>query len=466
MDLRPYQRQIVEALRAAYAGGARAPLLVAPTGAGKTVILAEVARGAQERRRRLLIVAHRIELIRQASAKLGAIGVPHGIIAPGSPALDLPVQVGSVQTVARRLPDLAPFDLIALDEAHHAVAGSWQALVQAQPSARLLGVTATPQRLDGRGLGREAGGPFDALVLGPSIGELIQGRYLVPTRVFAAQHAPDLSRVKTARGDFDVRALAEVMDTSAVTGDAVVHYRRHAEGRSAICFCVSVQHAEDVARAFRQAGYRAQAAHGELHPRLRERMLSGLGTGAVQIVCSAELISEGLDVPAVGAVILLRPTQSLALHLQQVGRGLRPAPAKSHLIVLDHAGNTLRHGFAEQSREWSLAGRPKGPPRVPAVRVCPTCYCAHAPALHCPACGHGYGTAAARRTAPEQRGGDLRELDRASVETIRAAKLDALIASARTVDHLRLIARARGYHPAWVQRQVQMRPRFQRAAAR
>ena len=146
MQLRPYQLKAIDDLRAAFRRCARAPLLVAPTGSGKTIILAAMALGATERGTRLLILAHRAELIAQASAKLDAAGVLHGRIAPGAPWMDLPIQVGSVQTVARRLGSLPRFDLLALDEAHHAVAGSWAAVLDAQGGARVVGLTATPQR--------------------------------------------------------------------------------------------------------------------------------------------------------------------------------------------------------------------------------------------------------------------------------------------------------------------------------
>ncbi len=459
MQLRPYQVVAIDALRAAFAGGARAVLLTAPTGSGKTVIIAALALGAHGKQRRLLIVAHRAELIRQASEKLAAAGIPHGIIAPGHPHLALPIQVGSVQTLARRLARLDQYDLIALDEAHHAVAGSWRKLLDAQPQARLVGLTATPQRLDGRGLGRDAGGPFDALVLGPTVRALVDEGYLVPSRVFSAAQPPNLTRVQTVRGDYDARELAAIMDTRTVTGDVLAHYQRHAAGLSALVFCVSVQHAEDVAHAFRAAGIRAQAAHGGLQPRERERILTGLATGGVQVVCAAELISEGLDVPSVAAVVLLRPTQSLALHLQQVGRGLRPAPGKQHLIVLDHAGNTLRHGFAESARTWTLEGR-KARAAAPSVRQCPECYCAHPPASRCPACGHVYVAAAGARAAPATRFGELREISEAAVEAIRAASYAEVMQCVRTVDDLKLVAQARGYHPRWVHHQTMLRPKL------
>ena len=468
IDLRPYQQQAIEGVRDAFRAGHRAPLLVAPTGAGKTVMFGFVAGQTASRGKRVLIVAHRRELIRQASRKLTETGVDHGIIAPGhTPSREL-VQVGSVQTLGRRLDRVAAPDLIVIDEAHHAVAGQWADVVAAFPAARILGVTATPERLDGRGLGVEAGGCFDALVMGPAVLDLIEGGFLSPTRVFAPAEAPDLSGIRTVAGDYATGALSAAMERPKVVGDAVAHYAKHADGQPAILFSPSVAHAETMAAAFRAAGYRAAAASGSTPAAERDAAIAGLATGAVQVLCSCDLISEGLDVPAVGCVILMRPTKSLGLYLQQVGRGLRPAPGKSHLIVLDHAGNSLTHGMIEQPREWSLAGR-KRKAGAAEAKQCPSCYAVHAPARECPACGHSYAEAreasGAGREGPEQVEGELAEVvlppelarwkDRPLREVLREARDEDLAD----------IAKARGYKRGWIFHQRQARAAARGAAA-
>ena len=427
--LRPYQEAAVSSLRQAYTAGASAPLLCAATGAGKTVMFSAVAHGAHGKGNRVLILAHRAELIRQASNKLRDAGVPHGIIAPGYPETSDLVQVGSVQTVARRLDRLQKFNLIVVDEAHHSIAGQYLAIIKAQPQAKLLGVTATPERLDGRGLGRQCGGVFDQLVMGPQVAELVAAGYLTPTRVWAPARGPDLSEVRTVAGDYDAKQLADAMDRPSVTGDAVLQYGKHAPGLPCIVFCVSVRHAQDVAEAFRAAGWRAVAAHGEMRTTERDAALGGLATGSVQVVCAADLISEGLDIPAVGAVILLRPTKSLGLHLQQIGRGLRPMPGKTHLVVLDHANNTATHGFAETPRQWSLEGR-KRRQAAPAIRQCPSCYAVFSPQHRCPCCGHAFAAAAKPRQI-EQRDGDLSELS--PEDFMRLAPLKDVTRKAKTL---------------------------------
>lgn len=447
ISLRPYQQDAIEAVRQAFRTGHRAPLLVAPTGAGKTVMFGYIAGEAAGKGKRVLIIAHRRELIRQASGKLRETGVDHGIIAPGfTPSRDL-VQVASVQTLGRRMDRVTPPDLIVIDEAHHAIAGQWAAVVAAFPSARILGVTATPERLDGRGLGTQAGGCFDSLVMGPAVGDLIEGGFLSPTRVFAPADAPDLAGIRTVAGDYAQGALGDAMQRPKIVGDAIAHYVKHAAGMPAILFSPSVAHAEAMAAAFRDAGWRALAASGTTAPAERDAAIAGLATGAVQVLCSCDLVSEGLDVPAVGCVILMRPTKSLGLYLQQVGRGLRTAPGKTHLIVLDHAGNSLTHGMIEQPREWSLAGRPKRDPSD-AARQCPTCYAVHKPASVCPECGHSYAAAAdeAERAGPEQVEGELAEV----VASPWASRpLRDVLRDARDED-LPAIAKARGYKAGWV----------------
>ncbi len=464
--LRDYQNDAIRGVRAAYQAGARAVLLVAPTGAGKTVMFGYVASQTAARGKRVLVLAHRQELIRQASRKLTETGVPHGIIAPGHTATRDLVQVASVQTLGRRLGDRRypdGYDLIVVDEAHHAVAGQWRDVVDAFPNARLLGVTASPERLDGRGLGIAAGGVFETMVLGPSVSDLIGGGFLSPVRIFAPAEAPDLSGVRTRGGDFEAKGLSDAMSKPQVVGDAVVHYRRHANGQPTICFSPSVAHAEAMAEAFKGAGYRARAASGSTLMAERNSAISGLASGETQVLCAADLVSEGLDIPAVSAVILLRPTKSLGLYLQQVGRGLRPAPGKTHLVVLDHAGNTLRHGPPEMPRAWSLEGRPKKAKKadedVPPARQCTECFAVHAPAPQCPECGHVYPVTSREIEHVE---GELHDVtDSLTARWGKHRPLSQVLREAKDED-LKAIAKARGYHPRWVNHVI--RARQERAA--
>lgn len=454
ISLRDYQDTSVRALRAAYAAGKKAPLLALPTGGGKTVIFSYVTHGAAARGKRVLIVAHRRELIRQASRKLSDVGVQHGIIAPGfTPTRDM-VQVASIQTLGNR--QVGEFDLIVIDEAHHSVAGQWMKLIASQPRAKLLGVTATPERGDGRGLGISAGGVFDDLVVGPSVRWLTDNGYLSPARVFAPAHAPDLSGVAIRMGDYERAGLSDAMNKPTITGDAEAHYRKYLNGAPAIVFCVDVQHAKDVAAAFCNMGWRATAADGSMKAPDRDAAIGGLATGAVQVLCTCDLISEGLDVPAVSGVVLLRSTKSLGLFLQQVGRGLRTAPGKSHLVVLDHAGCTLRHGMPDADREWSLDGRPKKD-AAPPTKQCPKCYAIHAPARVCPECSHSYEAEIKAARELEVIAGELEEINQARLDLLRKTPLNELITGRESWAELEEIRKARKYHPMWSRHQMRER---------
>ena len=358
IDLRPYQAQDVERLRAAYAEGHRAVCYALPTGAGKTIVFAHVIDGAVRKGRRVGVLVHRRELVRQAADKLARTGVPHGILAAGlDKNHDAPVLVMSVQTAARRLDRLPKLDFIVADETHHAVSETWARVIAHWPAAKLLGVTATPARLDGKGLGIAAGGAFDHLTIGATVLDLQAGGFLARSRVFVPARLINTSGVHRLGGDFQAGELAE--RARVVTGDAVREYQIRADHQPAIAYGCTVAHAESIAHAFRHAGYRAACVHGGLPTPERDGLIQGLATGEIEVLTSCDLISEGLDVPSVGAVILLRPTESLALAMQQIGRGMRPAAGKEALVVLDHAGNCLRHGLPESEREWTLDGAPK-----------------------------------------------------------------------------------------------------------
>lgn len=431
MQLRPYQQQAIENLRNAYRSGARAPLLVMPTGAGKTATFSVITAGAVSRGRRVLILVHRRELIRQASGKLSQVDVPHGIIAAGHPTEDHPVQIASVQTLVRRMAalDWNP-DLIVIDEAHHASAGSWASVLEHWPHALRLGVTATPQRLDGRGLA----GTFDRLVVGPSVASLIAAGYLTGARIYAPPMKADLRNLPKRGGDFAVGDASERMNRPTVTGDAIDHYNRLAAGQPAIAFCCTTRHAESVAAAFRAAGYRAETLLGSTDPIRREQLVQELAAGQVQVLVTVDVVSEGFDCPGAAVAILLRPTQSESLYLQQVGRVLRPAPSKPHALILDHVGNVHRHGWPDDDREWTLddarrRNRSGGPP-APSVRTCPSCFAAFRPQLLCPVCG-AYCAPEPRREL-KQVAGELEELRRAEArdrrrEQGRAQTLQELI---------------------------------------
>lgn len=443
MQLRPYQQQAIADLRLAYRAGARAPLLVLGTGAGKTVIAAEILRSLEARNRSAIVLVHRRELITQTANKLTAAAVPHGIIAAGTQHSDAPIQVASVQTLIRRLGSIdTPPDLIVIDEAHHATAGSWKRVLDHWPDALRLGVTATPVRLDGCGLSAV----FDRLVLGPSVANLVRDGFLCAARIYAPPVVADLSHLRRRAGDFAADDAATAMDRPTVTGDAIAHYQRLATGQRAIAFCCNVQHAEHVAASFNAAGIPAATLLGSTDPLRRDATVASFAAGDLQVLVTVDVVSEGFDIPAAGCAILLRPTQSLGLYLQQVGRVLRPAPGKPHAVILDHVGNVHRHGWPDDHRDWSLDDRVarsrSAGEQAPTVRTCPQCFAAFKPAPICPVCG---AASFPSKREIQQRDGELQELARAAVARAHARARR----QARSLPQLLALARERGYSPGW-----------------
>lgn len=485
LTLRPYQEADIAALRALYAGGTnRAVLYQLATGGGKTVVFSAILLSATTLGRRTAVLCHRRELVRQASDKLTRTGVPHGIIAAAQDRdHDAPVLVASIDTIRQR-PDVPRFDLIVIDEAHHSRAATWHAFLESQPQAKLLGVTATPARTDGAGLGRAYGGLFDAIHCGPSIETLQDQGYLARTRCFIPASRIDTRGLRSRLGDFEVEALARRAAT--VTGDAVREYTRRCTNRGApvvttpqgqseggggrgesppsplrttpaIAFCVTIKHADDVAAQFRAAGYRSAAVHGGVPTEDRDRLIASLGDGRLDVLTACEIISEGVDVPVVGATIMLRPTKSLIMHLQQIGRGMRPKPDGSRLVVLDHAGNTQTHGLPEEERTWTLEGAPErefdedAPEKRKSTGwLCRRCDCLNPPGTpQCLDCGADNPNA----RQVEHVNGDLTEATPAqrklALERVVRLSYRDLKSRPRSLEELRAYAKSHGYKRGW-----------------
>lgn len=456
--LRDYQQRDIVRLRNAIAGGSRRILYQLPTGGGKTLMMAWMAARAAERGKRTLFIVHRQELLIQASRTLETAGIVHGLIAPGFTMSRDAVQVAGIQTLVRRLERVIAPDLLIFDEAHHCPSRTWFTVFEHFPAATAIGLTATPYRLDGRGLNDI----FETLVRGPTVRQLIDAGFLSDYTLFAPPTGIDLEGVRTRAGDFARDQLADAVDKPTITGDAVRHYLKLAPGKQAIAFCVGIDHSRHVADRFRAAGIRAEHVDGSEDGRRRARIMDRFAAGDIQVLSNCDLISEGFDVPAVQAAILLRPTQSLSLYLQQVGRALRPQPGKT-AIILDHAGNVLRHGLPDDDRDWTLEGRDRRGGRKPAepdipVRQCPVCFACHAPAPVCPSCGH----------AAESRGRDVAhvegDLERIDLDALRRQRRHE-VGRARTLEDLRQVEAARGYRPGWADHVWNARRRRQRRAA-
>lgn len=386
--LRPRQQQAIEAIRQAYRDKYRSPLLCAATGFGKSHTASVIIRDALKKGKTVWFLAHLKEILNATSAKLDSERIAHGWIAAGKKPSPQHVQLAMIQSLARRLDKLSPPDLMIVDEAHLAVSKTYQDVFEWAPKSYRLHLTATPTRLDGRGLGEIA----DIIIPTCSTQDLIDEGLLAPIRYFAPQ-TMDFSGLKTVGGDYSADDLAEAMNKPSITGDAVREYRKVAHGRPAIAFCVSIKHAQDVAAAFCEAGYRAVAISGESDAEARDSALAGLKDGSLDVVCNVFLWVAGVDLPEVSCIIMLSPTKSLTKYLQSIGRGLRIHPGKPDCVIIDHAGNLAEHGNPAAMREWTLDAKPEGKkkkkPEV-SIKTCPVCMAVvYSLATEC-ACGHKF----------------------------------------------------------------------------
>lgn len=440
--LRPYQNQFVSDLRSAFANGARRVLGVSPTGSGKTRVFCHITRNSTEKGRRTLIVTHRGEILRQISDALKDEGVDHGIIRSGYPMrLRFPVQLASIQTLVRRLDVAMKPDMIIADEFQHVASCSYHEMLAKYSGAHLLGVTATPERLDGKGLGDYV----DAMVRGPEVQWLIDNGFLARPEYYAPVTV-DVSGVAIRCGDFAKNDLAGIMDKPSIIGDAVKSYRQFANGKTAIAFCVNLKHARDTADVFNAAGIKAEVIDGTMDDGERTEIVERVRTSRTQILVSCELVGEGFDAPAVGAAILLRPTASLGLHLQQLGRCLRPKSDKSGAVILDHVGNCVRHGLAEEQRDWSLEGassKRRKPESALETRRCERCFAVFTGTI-CPQC----------QTVREskQREIEIREGELAKIEAAKLMKHRQQIvenSKCRSLADFQALAKKRGWRSGW-----------------
>lgn len=444
---RDYQLTGINQTRQSFTLGNKNVLYVLPTGGGKTVTFTYITQQSVLKGNTVWIIAHRKELINQASRTLSNFGVNHGIIHPkATPKYSELVQVASVQTLVNRMHNYKKPNLIIVDEAHHATAGMWRKVIEANPQSVVLGVTATPERSDGIGLGDV----FDDIVVGPQIYDLIDLGFLVEPIVFRPPMIAELDKVKTHKSDFVREDLAIAMNKQTITGDAIEHYKKYAFGEPTIVFTANVQHAKDVAEQFRKSGFAFYAVDGAMDDNERDYLMSNLGTPSVMGLVSCDLISEGTDIPAVACIILLRPTHSLCLFLQQVGRGLRTIAGKSNCIILDHVGNTIRHGMPTQHRYWSLEGRKKRGKRAKneendiQITTCTKCYYTAMKFVICPACGH---------EVEIHQQSEIEVVDGELVLVVdEKFVLKRRVSQARTREQLMDIALDKGYKTSWVDR--------------
>lgn len=442
MEYRQYQADLKAAVYKSWADGARNVLMQLATGGGKTQIFSDIV---AEHKGATVAIAHRQELVGQMSLAMAYLKIPHRIIATPpiiTSIVNLQQQVlhytcydpnaakgvAGVRTLLNRQKDLSAWmqqvTLRIQDEDHHTLReNEWGRAAELFPNAYGLGVTATPYRMDGKGLGRHADGIVDALVLGPDMRDLIEMGYLTDYKIWAPDSKLDLSDVTTtAKGDYSPVKLKTAVRRSKILGDIVGHYEKHAKGMLGLTFATDVETAGDISRQFNEAGIPSEVIHAKTPDNIRAAILKRFANREILMLVNVDIFGEGFDLPALEVVIMARPTQSLGLYMQQFGRALRPMKGKGHAIIIDHVGNVARHGLPDAPRKWSLDRRDRRSKAVDTdiipVRVCPKCAFVYERIYNtCPNCH--YFHIPAGRISPEFVDGDLVELDPATLAAMR-----------------------------------------------
>lgn len=429
MELRPYQLQLYNDIRHSISAGHRRIMVVAPCGAGKSVIMQSIVESANKRNNTVYLFAHRREIVDQLSDRLA----PY----PNATAM-------MVQTAVRRLNTLPEPSIIIIDEAHTAMSNSYRRILDYFSGSYALYFTATPQRTDGRGFHEIA----DDIIQSVSVQWLIDNGYLSDYHYYAPKTLLDVSHIPTVKGEYSGAEATRALDHARIYGDVLTCYHKHADGFKTIVYCSSVEHSKKTAEAFNADGIPAAHIDGCTDKRERAEIIQKFRTGEIMVLTNYSLIVEGLDVPDARCVICLRPTQSLIVHIQSVMRCMRPTDNKPYSVILDMVGNYQRHGLPSDPHEWSLdgtvkRGRAKEQNTVQA-RTCEHCYRTYAgSAPTCPFCGANNG-----KTLQELEADEKAELERITAAQKRDKRRE--VGRAQTREELERIARERNYAPGWV----------------
>lgn len=392
-QLRPYQQAAIDKIKSAFVSGHTRILVCSPTGSGKGVMLSNIINSAAAKGSKVLFLVHRREILNQVSDYMDHYNIRHGIIMAGDvydPRHN--VNLASVQTIVRRMEHKVfdPADIIVIDEAHHSTSATYIKVIQAFQKKLLLGFTATPCRKTGMGLGNL----YDELVRVATIADLVHDGFLVPVRYYAP-FTPDLKDVKITAGDYNEKQLNMVMMQGQITKGIIENWQKYGENRQTICFTATVAHSVAVCETFRDAGISAEHIDGKTDISERNEVLARYRKGEVRVLCNCAVFTEGVDIPAISCVIMARPTKSLVMYLQCVGRGMRICEGKTDMILLDHAGVYWEHGAVEEINNWTLDENVKAVSEKNEIRKeknskpinCLKCGRVYTGQLKCPACG-------------------------------------------------------------------------------
>lgn len=426
------QLLFIEDIRDQLRAGKKSVLAVASTGFGKTILSAFIAKEAAAKGKTVWFLVHLKNLLNQTSSSFWNLKINHGLIASGKGSSPLPIQVATVGTLANRIDYLTPPDVLILDECHFAMSPSWLKVIDKckEHGTVIIGNSATPERLDGKGLGYI----FDSMVEAIPMADLIAEGRLSDYDLYSVPNGVDYSALRTAKGDFKHDESEQAMDKPVITGDAIEHWKKYAFNKLTIAYCVSIKHSKHTAEQFNLAGIAAAHVDGTTPTAELKRVISDLADGKIKVLCNVELMTTGFDLAAqvdrdvcIEACILLRPTKSVALAMQMIGRALRKKDYPA--IILDHAGvcvGPFGHGLPDDIREWSLEGSKKGKKRKgddePDILINQCKKCHHAwrkvGETECPKC---FEPIEIKYRKVEEQAGELQKVER-DMERINAIK--------------------------------------------
>ena len=437
MVLRPYQQDLYDKTSAEFRKGRRRVLVVSPCGSGKTVLMAQMAANSQANGKTVWVILPRQEIMEQTLETFERCEIPLNTI-----------YVGMAITTANHMDELPAPDLIVFDECHISVASTYWKIVNAAQNAFIVGLTASPVRTDNKPLGSL----YEVLVEGVTVRWLIENKYLAPYEYYSVTVA-DLSAMS------DCNDAADLLMKSAVYGKVIENWRKLAEGLPTVCYCASVKHSDDTAKAFQEAGINAVHFDGTTPYAERKAIVDRFRAGEIQVLCNCDLISMGFDMPDIGCVLMLRPTQSASLYIQQSGRALRYKPGKT-AVIIDAVANFMRFQLPDEPYEWSLDIPIKQRKETDErgdfyIRTCTSCFMVFPTAPVCPFCGAEYPLHPREIAAKEEI-----ELRRITAEEAAEAERKRKEArreqgKAQTFEELVAIGKAKGYkNPAYWATQV------------
>lgn len=440
-QLHEYQKTLVDKTRQSYVDGFKSPCVVAPCGAGKSVIISDIARMTTSNNKRVLFLVHRRELIDQIK----------GTFEKNDVDMDL-VEFGMVQTIVRRLDKTVKPDLIITDENHHSKAASYRKIYDYFSDVLKLGFTATPIRLNGSGLGDIN----DILIEEVDAKWLIENNYLSPYKYYAPRLIDTETLKLNSMKEFSSTSVDAAMNQKKIYGDVIKHYQELASGEQAIVYSHSVEASKEVASEFSSAGYNAAHIDGKTPKSERDEIINKFRDREIQILTNVDIIGEGFDVPDCSTVIMLRPTQSLSLFIQQSMRGMRYRPDKTSIII-DHVDNVRRHGLPDTKRTWSLEGSKKSSSQaVIKIRECINCFAVYPPEeSKCPMCGF---VPEVEKEETEYEVDAKAELQEVTEEEKQVIELNFKTPEeCESMSELHAYAKANNFKPGWVYFQAKAR---------